>query len=180
MSRRSARNRKKRKFFEGETEVNATGRRRTKIKFKIEDMSTWDQQITPKHGNCVGERWVRVETSRRLKPIIQEALRQQKVAQEMRSQSLKLRKQLEKNNIVLGNAIKRIQYLSGHLRKCRLKLKQVNQSIELSRADADRLRLQIKTINTSRDRASRRLAAVAKSNEDEKVCSIGMSISLTR
>ena len=170
MSRRSVRKRTKRTFFVGETEVNATGRRRTKFQPEVEDVSTWDQQIATKHGNCVGERWVRAETSRRLQPLIQETLRQQYVAQQMRSQSLKLRKQLEKNKTMLDKTIKRMHDLSHHLRACRSNLKQANESIASSRADVDRLSLQITNINTSRDRVSRRLTMIAKSNNIEKVC----------
>ena len=170
MRRRSIRKRKKRQFFVGETEVLATGHRRTKKKGNVADLSTWDQKIKEKHGNLLSERSIRAEASRRLQPLIQETIRQQDISLKATLKSYKLKKELQKNNVVLERALKRMNYLNHHLRSCRLELKLANETIVTSRKDMRSLQSKLDSINNCRDRTARKLTIIVKENQREKVC----------
>lgn len=111
MSRRSTRKRKPPKGFVGETNVRAIGRRLSKEKHNLSDVSKWKVTTHESHGNNLGERAVRIEAGRRLKPLIQETLRQQTVARNAVAFVNNLKKKLERQDTTLHAAVTRVNDL---------------------------------------------------------------------
>ena len=112
MSRRSTRKRKPSKGFVGETNVRATGRRLSKEKKQhLADVSEWEVITRESHGNNLGERVVRMEVGWRLKPLIQETLRQQTIARKAVAFANNLKKKLKRQDTTLHAAVIRVNDL---------------------------------------------------------------------
>ena len=169
MARRSTRKRKPPDLLKA-TPVRATGRRITKKKLSVQDLTTWEQVNTIRHGNSRGERAIRVEIKKRISPLIEETLRQRDIAKKSKLEAHRLKRQMKLKSVALDLALNRNNDLANKFRSCRRKLVETSKEIEQVRKDLDYATFKLKNVDSARDRVARKLLSNAKANEEEKAC----------